>query len=162
MKDIKITLIEIVRSLQKRRYPTLLIVQDDSFPISVEISQAIAKACSLQHVNYRDDVLTQDQSPIVLGVYLRGQFREWLKAKAREDGGLFVVNADELISSWNDSERKAFFVDFLHIESNTSNHPTSRAPIVLLSRHAKILSMPTLSCGQGIVFDPSTMGWEGD
>ncbi len=148
-------LAQAIETLRTRRYPVMLVIQQDDPPLDTGAARTVADRCLLRYVDYRQDVLIRNDSGIVLGAYLRSQFREWLKDQAREAGGILVVNPDELISSWPAPERRAFFLDFLHIECNQADDPTRRAPIVLFSRHAGRFNLPTSELGQGIVFDPS-------
>lgn len=154
MKNNVEKLIELIDTLQDRRYPTILLVQDDLSSVTKDDVATIARECSIKVIDYREDILSNPDNHIVLGAYLRSQFREWLKEQARFTGGIFVVNTDELISSWELSERKAFFNDFLHIESNSLNDPNRRAPILLLTRHSQDFAIPDLAHGQGLVFHP--------
>lgn len=143
-------LVELIEALRSRRYPTLLFSQGNGVGSSTADLRSVAQTCSLRFIDYREDVLSSESSPVI-GSYLRSQFREWLREQARQSGGIFVVNADELISSWPEEERRAFFIDFIHIESSCLSDPTRCAPIVLLSRHVEAFDLPTSERGQGIV-----------
>lgn len=146
---------DLIKSLQDRRYPTLLIGQNNNTLITLDQARSLAELCALRFINYREEVLVPKDSPVILGAYIRGQFREWLREQAQMSRGVFVMNVDELLSTWPDPERRAFFIDFLHIESNCLNEVTVRAPIVLLSRHAASFNVQLKERGQGIFFSPS-------
>ncbi len=146
------SLAQLMGALKDRRYPTLLLQERVPSPARREDLRRAAQACGLRVIDYREDVLMSCNPP-VLGSYLRTQFREWLREQARRFGGIAVVNADDLIGSWDDGDRRAFFSDFLHIESYTPDDPTRRAPIVLLSRLAAECDLPRSASGQGIVAD---------
>lgn len=143
---------ELIGALKDMRYPTLLLQERTSSPAMREDLRRAAQACGLRFIDYREDVL-MSRDPPVLGSYLRTQFREWLREQARRSGGVVVINADDLIGSWGEDDRSAFFVDFLHIESNLPTDATRRAPIVLLSRFAAESRAPTSAFGQGLVAD---------
>lgn len=153
MSDIAVEIGRLTGELRGRRYPTLVIALDDSSTVDSEVLRSAAEKNGLRPVGYRTEVLKADGSPVHLGAYLRSEFRDWLKSEARKHGGILVYDADELISSWSDSERKAFFMDFLYLESNMPDG-VARAPIVLASYHASHYALPTEHSGQGIVWTP--------
>lgn len=150
MSDPTTTLIQQVRSLQERRYPTALVVLDSGIP-SIDDLRLVAQACALQCIDYREDVLAGPDSNVVLGAYTRTSFRDWLISQARDYGGIIIWNVDELIATWEEYDRKAFYIDFLHIESNSVDDRSRKAPVVLLSRLAESFALPTRDRGQGIV-----------
>lgn len=156
MTQVASELIKTVESLQERRYPTVVVIQNDSVPITGAEIKIVAENCSLRHVNYREEILARPDCNIVLGAYLRGHFLEWLLKLAHQSGGLLVENADEVIAFWPDAERKAFFLEFLRTECNDQENPARRIPIVLLSRYAARFLLPTEETGQGVVFNPIT------
>jgi hypothetical protein len=132
VSDPTTTLIQQVISLQERRYPTALVVLDGGIP-SIDDLKVVAQACALQCIDYREDVLAGPDSNVVLGAYTRASFRDWL------------------IATWEEHDRKAFYIDFLHIESNSVDDRSRKAPVVLLSRLAESFALPTRDRGQGIV-----------
>lgn len=142
---------ELISKLTALRYPTMLIVLEDWVPLAVADLRTLAEHSGLQFVDYSDDVLKAANPSIVLGAYRRDQFLDWLRAEARESGGIVVAEADELISSWRDRDRRDFFVEFLHTESNKPDGLT-RAPIVLASHLASRFSLPASGSDQGIVW----------
>lgn len=105
-------IITAIRSLQKKRYPNLLINQKVGYSVSEEEARAIAAGAGLQFVDFREDILTTDKT-IILGAFTRAQFQSWLNNEATQRSGLFLWNADTLISTWDESIRKAFFREFL-------------------------------------------------
>ncbi len=148
-------LTDIVEESRDKRYPTVLIMQSDGSPVSTEQMISISSHNKLRYIDYRAEVLLKEDSPVELGAYLRVQFRDWLRLTASMEGGMFVNNVDELISSWDDSNRKAFFIDFLHLECNRQDDSNVRAPILLLSRHAGNYVLPQEPEGQGVVVNPA-------
>jgi hypothetical protein len=136
--------------LKNRRYPTLLIIPESIDTISNQVMKAAADRASGKYVDYLKDILGGPNPP-VLGAYDRQDFREWLKSEAAEAGTLFVNHADPLLSTWRESDQRAFFIDFLHIESNVPDS-NQRAPIVLLSPMASLFQLPEETLGQGIVW----------
>ena len=81
-------IIDVVASLQSRRYPTLVILQTDDHTISTQDIQIIGSSCSLEYIDYRNDVLAKPEMGIILGAYPRGSLAEWLKKQARTRGGV--------------------------------------------------------------------------
>lgn len=157
MTHLGVELIRLVQSLQRRRYPTILVALEDEAPLGpVDIGHIVDK-CVLRHVNFRDDVLTRPERNIILGAYLRGEFLQWLIGAAREAGGILVEKADEVIAAWPREDRRAFFLELLRTQCNDPNDPNKRAPIVLLSFHVARLSLPAAERGQGIVLFPSRL-----
>ena len=148
-------LIKVVKSLQKRRYPVILVLQYENASLTSRDVELVSQTCTLSRINYREDVLARPASGIILGAYLRGHFVEWLLEQARKTDGLIIEKVDELIASWPEPDRLAFFMDFLHIECNVFKDPTRRIPILILSHLASRYDLPTSSRGQGIVFDLS-------
>lgn len=142
---------ELVGKLRVLRYPTMLIALEDWVPLAVADLRDLAEQSGLRFVDYSEDVLSAGSPRIVLGAYRRDQFLDWLRAEARESGGIVVAEPDELISSWRDRDRRDFFVEFLHTESNGSDG-LSRAPIVLASHLASRFSLPASGSDQGIVW----------
>lgn len=143
-------LIQQINSLQQRRYPTALVVLDNGLP-ALDDLKVVAQDCDLRCIDYREDVLARPDSSVVLGAYIRADFRDWLILQARECGGILIWNVDDLISTWSEHDRKAFYLDFLHIESNSMEDRSRKAPIVLLSRLAENFALPSDDRGQGIV-----------
>jgi len=154
MKEEYKKIISLIETLQQRRYPTLLIIKDKD--VDYDALLEIAGSCSLHFIDYFHDIINIPNSPVILGAYLRGQFREWLKEKAKEYGGIFVVHVDELISTWEEIERKAFFMDFLRIESNALYDSTRKLPIVMISKHANKFQFKMADLGQGIILKLSS------
>jgi len=153
LPDVAARIGEQIERLRTMRYPTMVIALDDAVPVSRNALRSAAQMAGLRAVAYRGDILKAEGSTVRLGAYLRTEFRDWLRKQARCHGGLLVFDVDELISTWPDSERRAFFMDFLHLESNTEDG-LSRAPIVLASYHASRFSLPRDQRGQGIVWSP--------
>ena len=148
-------LAKVIVQLQDRRYPTVLLIQSDSSAVTIDQAKAVSEQNCLSYIDYREEVLQKDDSQVELGVYLRGQLRDWLLLTASKERGIFINNIDELISSWDDSNRKAFFIDFLHLECNCQDDRNRRAPILLLSRHAGNYILPEEREGQGVVVNPA-------
>lgn len=145
-----------IEDLRNRRYPTLLVVQGQRYPVTQETLEAVAKVNRLKYMDYRHEILDVDDSPVTLGAYLRSELREWLRDEARKTGGLIVEKADDLISTWSEEERRAFFIDFLHLECGSKDRPNQCIPIVLISRFPSQIELPTEERGQGILYDPAT------
>lgn len=101
-----------VRSLAFKRYPNLLINLSSKVPISDDSARAVADSADLHLMDFRDDVLPNNPN-IKLGAYTRSEFQEWLNSTATQHAGLLLINADVLISTWDESVRKAFFREFL-------------------------------------------------
>lgn len=152
MTQVANKIIELINSLQKRRYPTIIVIDDDSSPITKEDINIVTKECSLRHIDYFKDVISNPDNSITLGAYHRGRFIEWILEQARSSNGLLIEKTGSLISSWLEEDRKAFFMEFLRTECNSPNDSTSRIPIVLISRMAGNFNLPTSKRGQGIVF----------
>lgn len=153
---------ERIGALYVRRYPTLLVLLSPECYLSETEGRKIAQAAAIDYVDYREDVLAQADSGIILGAYLRSSFLNWLRAQARARGGLIVAHADDLVATWEDLERRAFFKEFMRTECNMPDDPTRRAPIVLLSWLAKEHVSPSEERGQGIVWDPAIEHAEGE
>ncbi len=153
-------IIEVIALLQSRRYPTLVILQSDGCIISTQDIQTIGRSCGLEYIDYRIDVLAKPEMGIILGAYPRGSLAEWLKNQARTLGGVIVENTDDIVATWANSERKAFFNDFLHTESNLPSNSSIRAPIIIISRLARDFIHATNLIGQGIVLDPEETSQE--
>ncbi|MBV5327185.1 MAG: hypothetical protein JZU65_06025 [Chlorobium sp.] len=105
-------IISAIRSLQKKRYPNLLINQKNGYSISDDEAKSVAAGAGLQFIDFRDDILGTDKS-IVLGAYTRTQFQGLLNYTATQNSGIFLWNADTLITTWDVSAQKAFFREFL-------------------------------------------------
>lgn len=144
-----------IARLRTMRYPTMVVVLEEQTPVTADVLRQAADGSGLRLIDYRTDVLESGTPGIILGAYRRDQFNEWLRETARDSGGILVTQADELISSWRDCDRRDFLVEFLHTESNQSDGLT-RAPIVLATRHASDFSLPHSERGQGLVWMPET------
>jgi len=145
------TLVPKVSQARGRRYPTVLVVVGSSMPPLSNI-QAVARSVSLEIVDVRSLLVpasAQDQG-FALGVYHRTQFRDWLRSRAATRGGLLVLNADDLISTWSPEDRRAFLMEFLHLEIPWQGGDSSPV-IVLFSRHASRFDLPSEKTGQGIL-----------
>lgn len=101
-----------IRSLASKRYPNLLINLSAKVPLFDDSAQSIANSAGLHLMDFRDDVLPNNPN-IKLGAYTRSEFQEWLNSTATQHSGLLLINADVLISTWDESVRKAFFREFL-------------------------------------------------
>lgn len=148
-------LIKLIKSLQQKRYPVVLVLQWETHKLTAQDVDAVSVECSLRRINYREDVLEKSGGNIILGAYLRGHFTEWLLEQARTTKGLIVEEVDELIATWSEPDREAFFLEFLHTQCNDPSNSTKRIPIVLISRLASKHKLPMADRGQGAVFDPS-------
>ena len=104
-------IISAIRSLKNSRYPNLLINQSINQALSDDSAKSVASGADLHFINYRDDVLPADSS-VILGAYTRSEFQDWLNTAARTHSGILLWNADVLISTWDESVRKAFFKEF--------------------------------------------------
>jgi hypothetical protein len=154
------TLCRTIESLQARRYPTLLVLQSDAACLPDADARSFSDACGLRFVDYRSDVLEKKDSGVVLGAYSRDSFLRWLRENARTGNGLVVLNADDLIATWDDLERRAFFQEFLHTESNHKDDPVRRAPIVILSWLAASYVSAGGDLGRGIALDLTQLNEE--
>jgi hypothetical protein len=112
MANIEREIMSAIESLRSRRYPNLLINQSTENPLSEGTARSIAAAAGLHFLNFRDEVLP-NASEIKLGAYARGEFQEWLNVVVQQHGGLLLTNADPLISTWDQRDRKAFYKEFL-------------------------------------------------
>ena len=144
-----------IAELRDRRYPTLLVVQNQKQPITVEIIESVAKENGLRYIDYRNEVLKVEDTFVTLGAYLRNEFREWLRDEAVKYGGLIVDKSDDLISTWPEEERRAFLKDFLHLECRSKDNPNKGVPIILISRFPTQIELPTEERGQGILYNPA-------
>jgi hypothetical protein len=109
----------------------------------------------LYFVDFRDDVLPID-STIKLGAYTRSEFQEWLNTATNNHSGILLWNADVLISTWEESARKAFFKEFL---LNGVNYGPSTVLVSWLgssfdleeihNREIKVLSMDKIDFMEG-------------
>lgn len=145
----------LVDRLRSMRYPTALVALEDWLPVTADALREVAENSRLRFMDYAEDVLMPGEPKVVLGAYMRDEFLAWLRAEARASGGIVVAEADELISSWPDRDRRAFFLEFLRTESNCSDGMT-RAPIVLASHLASRFSLPQSGPGQGLVWSPES------
>lgn len=143
----------LIGKLRSMRYPTLVVALEDWMPVAVADLEEAAEQSGLRFIDYAVEILKAGTPKVILGAYQRDQFHEWLRAEARECEGLVVVESDELISSWKERDRRDFFLEFLHTESNQSDGLT-RAPIVLVSYLASRFALPRSEGGQGIVWSP--------
>ena len=157
MKSKILDLVHVIESLQNRRYPSLLIISEGNKSVTDNSWKSLAEMCSVKYVNYRDDILASSNNEIILGSYLRAQFIDWLKEIAQENGGVLIINADGLIASWNDSDRMAFFKEFLHIESSSKKDKTIRFPIILISRLPADYELSSVQYGQGVILNLSEL-----
>ena len=137
-------------ALRQRRYPDLLVIHSPRARLSPSVAVQVAAASGLAFVDFRESVLKPCES-VVPGAYNRTQLRDWLKIQAIETGGLFVVNADEVIAPWDPSERLAFFREFLHIECREPAGARAALPIVLLTEHRDAEALEQSGLGQGTV-----------
>lgn len=101
-----------IRSLASKRYTNLLINLSSKVPLSDDSARSIANSAGLHLLDFRDDILPNNPN-IKLGAYTRSEFQEWLNSAATQHSGLFLINADVLISTWDESVRKAFFREYL-------------------------------------------------
>lgn len=101
-----------IQSLKGKRYPNLLIVQGKNNILSEETYKLISEKSGIKFVDYRDDVLLKDDT-IIRGAYTRSEFQSWLNDKASENNGLLLWNCDDIIVSWDNRNRRAFFKNFL-------------------------------------------------
>jgi hypothetical protein len=155
MSDSKSVLADIVDRVRIRRYPTLTVLESSRRDQSCPYAE-VAASCRLRVVDYREDVLAVEAG-IVLGAYTWGEFIHWLKTESAKAGGLLVMNADDLISTWDVEERRAFWREFLKTECNAAQDHTQRAPIVLVSHLAREYAAPSDRTGQGLVADIETI-----
>jgi hypothetical protein len=147
---------------RERRYPVVVVIQSPDCSISFPEARNAASAQSMRCIDYREDVLAKADSGIILGAYSRNQFLSWLRTQARSNDGLIVDNADDLITTWDETERYAFFRELMRTECNNPTDSTRRTPIVLLSWLAGTYMSPTSGRGQGIAWDPATTFMEDD
>ena len=120
-------IVKFINALKNKRYTNLLLSQSPQNNITVRALETVCAATNLTLVNFRDEVLSVDSS-IVLGGYTRSDFQELLNAYTLQRSGMLVYKADDLISTWEASERKAFFKEFVF---NGINYGP---PTVLMSR----------------------------
>lgn len=142
-------LAEAIARVRGRRYPTVLVAMGSLIPRDDDLEQ-LGLSCGLERVDLREVILNPDDQTkpgIVLGAYHRTQLRDWLRARARGTSGIIVTNADDLVSTWPDEDRRAFFMEFLRLE--TFPDPSGGPVVVLLSRHARRFDLPTDLAGQG-------------
>jgi len=155
MANIERKIVSAIESLRSRRYPNLLINQSTRIPLSEGTARSIAAASGLHFLNFRDDVLP-NASEIKLGAYTRGEFQEWLNAAAQQHGGLLLTNADSLISTWDERDRKAFYKEFL---LNGVNYGPST---VLISWLGSTFDLEEVHNGEIKVLDVNNLHTTGD
>ena len=80
----------LIKSLQQKRYPVVLVLQWETDKLTAQDVDAVSVECCLRRINYREDVLEKNEGNIILGAYLRGHFTEWLLEQARTTKGLIV------------------------------------------------------------------------
>lgn len=137
-----------IAKLSQMRYPVMVVIVADRRVFSPESARQFAESVGLCYVDYLHDVLDAPGAP-TLGAYDRVEFLSWLKAKAKESGGVVVDHSDPIITTWPAKEREAFFREFIRTESRG---PTGQnAPIMLVSALAGSLDLPTEPRGQGLV-----------
>jgi hypothetical protein len=107
-----------------------------------------AERTGSKHLDFLS-LASSGQTPVTVGAFMRHHLVAWLKERARETGGIWVDNADTIIVTWPDDERRAFFMEFLRTESRRDDG--SAAPIVLVSALAGRFALPEEPRGQGIV-----------
>ncbi len=142
-------LTEAAARVRGRRYPVVLGALGALTPSDAELEQ-LRVSCGLVHIDVRAIMLRPDAhvpEQVVPGAIHRTQFRDWLRAKALGTPGLLVTNADDLVSTWPEEDRKAFFREFLHLEMFSD--PAAGPIVILLSRYARRYDLPTAPIGQG-------------
>jgi hypothetical protein len=89
------------------------------------------------------------------GILSRGVFLRWLKQEAQSRGGIVVGHTDLALDPIPESERRAFFKEFLYTECNAIEDSTQRLPILLPTRLADRVMLPSKVEGQGYIIDLS-------
>lgn len=107
-------IIKVIQSLNNNniRYPNLLINQSIKQPLSGEAARSITEGAGLKFIDFREDVLLFDKT-ITLGAYTRSEFQELLNNSTKTNSGILLWNGDDLITTWDERNRKAFFKEFL-------------------------------------------------
>lgn len=107
-------IIKAIQSLNNNniRYPNLLINQSNKQSLSDDEAMSIAKGVGLKFINFLEDVLSIDNT-ITLGAYTRSEFQEWLNTSTKTNSGILLINGDDLITTWDERDRKAFFKEFI-------------------------------------------------
>ena len=129
---------ELLDKLRQRRYPVALI---DIGPASLQTRESVvaeAFRCNLSVIDVRSEFL-QGPDARRLGAVERRQLVEWMKQRSAQSGGVLVVNVDELLGSWDESEQVRFFKDFLQQEVRVPGGGGVSVPIVLVSARAELL-----------------------
>lgn len=127
-------IVSAIRSLGKSRYPNLLISQSSKQTLSDDAAKSIAQTAGLHYLDFREDILP-NQPEIKLGAYSRSEFQEWLNNTSKLHSGIFLVNADVLISTWDEPIRKAFFKEYL---LNGVNYGPSTVLVSWLGRNFEL------------------------
>lgn len=146
-------IISVIRSLNDSRYPNLLINQSSKQALTDDAAMLVAKGAGLNFIDLREDALMTDKS-IILGAYTRSEFQEWLNSAANKHSGILLWNADVLISTWDESIRKAFFKEFLLNGVNYGPHTVLVSWLAssfdleeIHNREIKILNMNNINKG---------------
>lgn len=142
------TLVEHYEALADRRYPVMLVIQSGESQCPSELTRNAAEQSGASYVDFLEHASSPGSS-VRAGAFMRHHFIAWLKEQARESNGIWVDNADTIIVTWTEDERKAFFMEFLRTESRREDG--SAVPIVLASVLAGQFNLPEEPRGQGIV-----------
>jgi hypothetical protein len=135
-------------TLHDRRYPTMLVAYTRRSDLSADLFRLAARETGASHVDVVQ-ATNKGELHATVGAFMRHHLLAWLKEKSRTDRGLWVENADSVISTWTEREQRAFFMEFLKTESRSSDG--SATPIVLASALAGRFNLPEEPRGQGLV-----------
>ncbi len=139
---------------QSRRYPTILIIEREVLPLNDIFLKEVASVCGLFYVDVNVAFESGDRF-FRPGILSRGIFLRWLKQEAQSGGGIVVGHADLALDPIPESDRRAFFKEFLYTECNASDDSTRRLPILLPTRLADRVMLPSKDEGQGYIIDLS-------
>ena len=137
-----------------RRYQIILFIPDEPTSISVEKIQELIRNIekSLLDKNIPCESIDLFADVVAVGDLQVGdtgnsfnELVDWLRAKAiSPQRCILIYEIDPLLSTWNDSDIKAFFRKILY-------HDGIRMPVLLVSQMAGRYPLPTERTGQGII-----------
>jgi len=141
-----------------RRYQTIILITDTPTTVAVkeisEFVQSIEKklsdtGISCETIDFLKDVVSKGEFPLGDTGNSFNELIDCLKRRAKPPKRcLLVYEIDSLLSTWNNTDIKAFFKKILY-------HDGIGMPILLISHIAGKFSLPTSPTGQGLVIRQS-------
>jgi len=139
---------EAIKQARQRRYPVVVVVARGD-QCDAGLWREIAES---QDLAYEDFLELIQEAELKNAVAVWPKLVDWLRARALQTGGALFMEVDAVATRWSEADRPRFFLKLLKSQMYQPGSYEA-VPIILVSRLAGSLKLPTGAMEYGIVLD---------